>query len=94
MVGLRRHEIQDANWLAANEIDWWKEDSCDLPPNETGSVDAIEQYAKMRDALNATGMQSGKQTKKLREMLTLKSLSFGCRCCGGKCVTKPVCSRH
>lgn len=46
------HEAQDAAFFASLEIDWFKSDSCyaagDAPT-------AFAQYAKMRDALNATG---------------------------------------
>jgi len=55
--GLKRpgsygHEKQDAAWYAANGIDALKEDSCNVP---TGAPPAMQQYAIMRDALNATG---------------------------------------
>ena len=48
------HEEQDAKWLAKHEVDWFKEDSCYSPQGESRE-DQIAAYAKMRDAINATG---------------------------------------
>ena len=47
------HEAQDARFLARIKVDWWKEDSCYSPAGT--EADQIAAYAKMRDALNATG---------------------------------------
>lgn len=46
------HEVQDAKFLARIGVDWWKEDSCDSSGTHAEQIAA---YAKMRDALNATG---------------------------------------
>ena len=46
------HEVQDANYLASIGVDWWKEDSC--YSKGTTHQEEINNYAKMRDALNAT----------------------------------------
>ena len=45
-------EAQDAAFLARHQIDWWKEDSCYSDSGDHAK--AIADYAKMRDALNAT----------------------------------------
>eukprot|EP01060_Flectonema_neradi_P019261 TRINITY_DN2630_c0_g1_i1.p1 TRINITY_DN2630_c0_g1~~TRINITY_DN2630_c0_g1_i1.p1 ORF type:complete len:575 (+),score=87.19 TRINITY_DN2630_c0_g1_i1:47-1726(+) len=51
--GAEGHVTADAQFLAKNKIDWYKEDSCDNDtPTQKG---AIAQYAQMRDALNQTG---------------------------------------
>ena len=49
--GSDSHEQQDANTYASWGVDFLKEDSCG--GTEHGTV--FEQYARMRDALNATG---------------------------------------
>ncbi|XP_065846502.1 probable alpha-galactosidase isoform X3 [Oscarella lobularis] len=50
--GTQDHEEIDAKTYAEWGVDYLKEDSCNAP-GDHGS--AFEQYAKMRDALNATG---------------------------------------
>lgn len=54
------HEAQDAAWLGAHEIDWFKEDACYAPDrnlaNKTeGQREAIALYRKFGTALNASG---------------------------------------
>jgi alpha-galactosidase len=46
------HEAQDSAFFAKHKVDWFKEDSCNSGGNESVQIAA---YAKMRDALNATG---------------------------------------
>ena len=46
------HEEQDAKFLAKYKVDWFKEDSCYSSGTHEQQIAA---YAKMRDALNATG---------------------------------------
>ena len=50
--GALGHEKQDAEFFARNHIDWYKEDACDSPSAKQA---AIQEYDKMRDALNASG---------------------------------------
>jgi hypothetical protein len=50
--GQQGYEQQDADFFASQKIDWFKMDSCYAPADEPS---AVAQYAKMRDALNATG---------------------------------------
>ena len=50
------HEKQDASFLAAHDIDWWKEDSCFTPASRQSDEDQVADFAVMRDALNATGV--------------------------------------
>ena len=52
MPGNLGHEIQDANFLARYEVDWYKSDSCYASADH---ATAFDEYATMRDALNATG---------------------------------------
>jgi hypothetical protein len=50
--GNEGHEVSDAQQYAAWEIDWYKTDSCHASGDP---ATAIRAYARMRDALNATG---------------------------------------
>mmetsp|Transcript_20067 Transcript_20067/g.52115 ORF Transcript_20067/g.52115 Transcript_20067/m.52115 type:complete len:576 (+) Transcript_20067:146-1873(+) len=50
--GALGHEVADADFMAKHKVDWYKEDSCYAAGSE---ATAIAEYAKMRDALNATG---------------------------------------
>jgi alpha-galactosidase len=50
--GQLAHEVQDAKFFAKYKVDWYKEDSCYSGGTEDEQIAA---YAKMRDALNATG---------------------------------------
>eukprot|EP00038_Savillea_parva_P017955 m.21952 g.21952 ORF g.21952 m.21952 type:complete len:584 (-) comp3945_c0_seq1:96-1847(-) len=50
--GALGHEVDDANFMAQHKVDWYKEDSCYASGDQ---ATAIAEYAKMRDALNATG---------------------------------------
>lgn len=52
--GAQGYETKDAQFMARNKIDWYKEDSCFAPMDVDSS---IKQYQTMRDALNATGHQ-------------------------------------
>lgn len=52
-TGSQGYEVQDANWLVSQGMDYLKEDSCGGGPNNP--TDAFTDYATMRDALNATG---------------------------------------
>ena len=52
LPGAQGHEQDDATFMAMNEIDWYKEDSCYAPQDQPSS---IAQYEVMRDALNKTG---------------------------------------
>eukprot|EP00039_Didymoeca_costata_P022146 m.3834 g.3834 ORF g.3834 m.3834 type:complete len:618 (-) comp2840_c0_seq1:87-1940(-) len=46
------HEMEDAKYFASIGVDWFKEDSC----YDSGDQDiAIQHYATMRDAFNASG---------------------------------------
>ena len=50
--GNQGHEAQDAAFLAAHKVDWYKSDSCFAPQDQ---ATAFQQYALMRDELNKTG---------------------------------------
>lgn len=50
--GSAGYEVEDANSFAEWGVDYLKVDSCNAPNNSRA---AITQYAKFRDALNATG---------------------------------------
>jgi hypothetical protein len=67
-----RHEQNDASWLAANQIDWWKEDSCNTPGNHSTQPEQIADYAKMRNALNATGASEGAHAGCLRPVVVFR----------------------
>eukprot|EP00045_Choanoeca_perplexa_P013128 m.147065 g.147065 ORF g.147065 m.147065 type:complete len:541 (-) comp16248_c0_seq17:36-1658(-) len=50
--GALGHEQQDADFFAKNQVDWYKEDACYAAGDEKT---ALEEYANMSKALNATG---------------------------------------
>ena len=50
------YEAVDAETYAAWGIDYLKEDSCNNPAGGTDQQNAFEEYGRMRDALNATGL--------------------------------------
>jgi alpha-galactosidase len=52
MPGNLGHEVQDANFLARYNVDWYKSDSCYAAADP---ATAFREYGVMRDALNATG---------------------------------------
>lgn len=55
------HEAQDAEFFATLGIDWFKQDSCDVPRAKNSEVDALREYSKMSAALLAATSKPGRR---------------------------------
>ena len=55
------HEAQDAEFFAQMGIDWFKQDSCYVPPASSSAVDALKEYSKMSAALVAATSKPGRR---------------------------------